>query len=61
MQAERLTGCASLHTIRLSTRRTQMVDLILELDAEGPMFREAIEYVVAYYIWLEETEIRVTA
>jgi hypothetical protein len=50
-----------LHTIRLSTRRTQMVDLILELDAEGPMFREAIEYVVAYYIWLEETEIRVTA
>jgi hypothetical protein len=54
MQAEGLTVCASSHRLRLSTRGNQMVDLILELDAEGPMFREAVEYVIAYYYWMGE-------
>jgi hypothetical protein len=31
-----------------------MVDLILELDAEGPMFREAVEYIAAYYFLMGE-------
>jgi hypothetical protein len=27
-----------------------VLDLIFELEAEGAMFREAVEYVVAYYL-----------
>jgi hypothetical protein len=54
MQAEGLTVYANLRITRVSTRGTQMVDLILELDAEGPMFREAVEYVIAYYYWMGE-------